>query len=86
MVGSADDRADRICRDIQAFGAEAVIISKIPGASHCATEGGIISEEVRERFGIPVQEIEVPPVSDSVEPVIRTRMEALFETARGMRR
>ena len=40
MVGSAADRAERICRDIGRFGAEAVVISRIPGASHCATGGG----------------------------------------------
>ena len=40
MVGSAVDRAERICADIRRFGAEAVVISRIPGASHCAMEGG----------------------------------------------
>ena len=39
MVGSAVDRAERICADIRRFGAEAVVISRIPGASHCAMEG-----------------------------------------------
>ncbi len=47
MVGSSADRASRICADIRRFGAEAVVISRIPGASHCALEGQVISEIVR---------------------------------------
>jgi len=86
MVGPCSDRADRICRDIQLFGAEAVLVSRIPGASHCAVEGAIIHEMVRERLGLPVQEIEVPPLCDAVAPTIRTRIEALIETVKGRRK
>ncbi len=43
MVGSAADRAERIGADIGRFGAEAVVISRIPGASHCAMEGAVIA-------------------------------------------
>ena len=39
MVGSPADRAERVCRDMLAFRAEALVISRIPGASHCAMEG-----------------------------------------------
>ncbi|NIA14432.1 MAG: hypothetical protein GWP08_10140 [Nitrospiraceae bacterium] len=85
MVGPASDRADRIIRDIRAFGAEALVVSRIPGASHCAYEGGVIHDKVRSALGIPVCEIEVPPVSDPVRPTIRTRIEALIETVRGQR-
>ncbi len=60
MVGSAIDRAARIVAEIRRFGAEAVIVSRIPGASHCALEGEIIGEIVREECGLPVLEIEVP--------------------------
>jgi hypothetical protein len=79
MVGSAQDRADRICRDVIRFGAQAVIISRIPGASHCALEGRIIGDRVRHRLGLPVLEIEIPPLTDAMAPSIRTRMEALVE-------
>jgi benzoyl-CoA reductase/2-hydroxyglutaryl-CoA dehydratase subunit BcrC/BadD/HgdB len=82
MVGSAVNRAERICTDIRRFGAAAVVISRIPGASHCGLEGTIIAELVREQLGIPVAEIEVPPITDSLEPTLRTRLEALIETAR----
>ena len=86
MAGSAVDRAERICADISLFGAEAVLISRIPGASHCALEGQVIGEIVQGRFDIPVVEIEVPPVTDSMRPTVRTRLEALVETVKARRR
>ena len=86
MIGPCSERADRICRDIASFGAEAVLVSRIPGASHCAVEGAVIHEMVRERLGLPVQEIEVPPLCDAVAPTIRTRIEALIETVKGRRK
>ena len=85
MVGPAADRAERICRDIREFGAEALLISRIPGASHCATEGEIIGEIVSSRLGIPSVEIEVPPVADAFQSTLRTRMEALVEAVRERR-
>jgi benzoyl-CoA reductase/2-hydroxyglutaryl-CoA dehydratase subunit BcrC/BadD/HgdB len=80
MVGSPMDRAKRIAADMQKFGAEAIVISRIPGASHCALEGRLISEIVGRQCGVPVLELEVPPLSDALEPAIRTRLEALVET------
>jgi hypothetical protein len=86
MVGPAQDRAARICREARRFGAEAVVVSRIPGASHCALEGEVIAAAVRAQLGLPVLELEVPPVSDSFQPTLRTRLEALVETVRGQRR
>ena len=85
MAGSSIDRAQRICADIGRFGAEAVLISRIPGASHCALEGRVISEIVQERFDIPILEIEVPPVTDSMRPTVLTRLQALVETVKARR-
>ena len=85
MVGSSQDRADRICRDMERFGAQAVIISRIPGASHCALEGQIIGETVKARLGLPVLEIEIPPLTDAMAPSIRTRIEALIEVVKSQR-
>jgi len=82
MVGSATDRAERVCADIRRFGAEALVVSRIPGASHCATEGAVIGEVVRAKLELPVIEIEVPPVSDPVQRALATRLEALIEVAR----
>jgi hypothetical protein len=56
------------------------VISRIPGASHCALEGRIIGQAVQERLGLPVLEIEIPPLTDAMNPTIRTRLEALVET------
>jgi benzoyl-CoA reductase/2-hydroxyglutaryl-CoA dehydratase subunit BcrC/BadD/HgdB len=85
MVGPSSDRAARICADAESFSAEAVLVSRIPGASHCATEGAVIADAVRTRLGLPVAEIEVPPVTDAMRPTLRTRIEALIETVHGRR-
>jgi benzoyl-CoA reductase/2-hydroxyglutaryl-CoA dehydratase subunit BcrC/BadD/HgdB len=82
MAGPSSDRAERICRDIRHFGSQAVVISRIPGASHCALEGRIIGQVVQERLGLPVLEIEIPPLIDAMSPAIRTRLEALVETVK----
>ena len=68
------------------FGTEAVVISRVPGASHCAFEARVIGQAVAERLGLPVVDLEVPPVCDAVEPSLRTRLEALIEIARDRRR
>ena len=81
MVGSSMERAARICLECRHMGAEAVVISRIPGASHCAFEGRIIAAHVQRELGLPVIEIEVPPVCDSALPSLRTRLSALVEVA-----
>lgn len=86
MAGSAADRAARIARDAIRFGAEAVVFSRIPGASHCATEGRAIADEVRRRAGLPVAELEVPPLDDATAPAAETRLSALMEAARARRK
>jgi benzoyl-CoA reductase/2-hydroxyglutaryl-CoA dehydratase subunit BcrC/BadD/HgdB len=86
MAGSSADRAARICADIRTFGAEALVISRIPGASHCALEGQVIGEIVRDKLDIPVVELEIPPLTDSIRPMLRTRLEALVETVRERRK
>jgi hypothetical protein len=85
MVGPTIDRAARIVADCQVGRAEAVVVSRIPGASHCAREGEIIREIVREKLNIPVIELEIPPVSDAMLPTLGSRLQALVETARARR-
>jgi len=85
MAGPSADRAERVVAEAAELGAEAVVVSRIPGASHCAVEGAVIGEAVRARLNLPLVEIEVTPVSDSARPMLRTRLEALVETVR-MRR
>ncbi len=86
MVGSSTDRAERVCRDILRFGAEAVVVSRIPGASHCALEGWTMQQVIQDKIDIPILEIEVPPVADAMGPRLRTRLEALVETVKQRRR
>jgi len=86
MVGSSADRAHRICQEIRRFDAEAVVISRIPGASHCALEGQIIGEIVQAELDVPVLEIEVPSLTDSIAQALRTRLEALVEAVRERRK
>jgi benzoyl-CoA reductase/2-hydroxyglutaryl-CoA dehydratase subunit BcrC/BadD/HgdB len=85
MVGSAVDRAERIRRDVVQWGVEAVVVSRIPGASHCALEGQVIQEVIQDSLNLPVLEIEVPPVCDAALGGLRTRLEALVETVKHRR-
>jgi len=85
MAGPATDRAARIVRECRANGVEAVVVSRIPGASHCAREGEIIREIVRQTIGLPAIELEIPPVCDALLPTLASRLQALVETARAKR-
>lgn len=85
MVGSATERADRIVAECRAFRAEAVVVSRIPGASHCAWEGALIRDAVRNGLGIPTIELEIPPVCDAMLPTLGSRLQAVIETARARR-
>lgn len=85
MVGATSERAARIVRECRSSHAEAVVVSRIPGASHCAREGEIICEIVGRQIGIPVIELEIPPVCDAMLPTIGSRLQALVETARARR-
>jgi hypothetical protein len=86
MVGSTQDRARRIIAECRANAVEAVVLSRIPGASHCPWECALIREEITKETGFPTVEIEVPPVCDALLPALRTRLQALLETARARRR
>ena len=81
MVGSTADRARLISRDIERLKIEALVVSRIPGASHCSREGRIIRDLVQQHWGIPTLEIEVPPLSDALLPALCSRLRALVETA-----
>lgn len=86
MVGPASDRARRITSECRESRAEAVVMSRIPGASHCAWETAQITEYMRKQMDLPIVQLEVPPVCDALLPSMRTRLEALMETARARRR
>jgi hypothetical protein len=48
-------------------------------------EGRVIGEIVQETIGIPVLEVEVSPVTDSMRPTLSTRLQALIETVKNRR-
>ncbi|HRY48426.1 MAG TPA: 2-hydroxyacyl-CoA dehydratase family protein [Candidatus Paceibacterota bacterium] len=81
MAGSALDRARRIVLECRKSRAEAVVVSRIPGASHCPWETPLIQDFVREQMGLPVVEVEIPPVCDALIPALRTRLQAVMEIA-----
>jgi hypothetical protein len=85
MVGPTEDRAARIVRECRSNRAEALVVSRIPGASHCAREGEIILQIVRREIGIPAIELEIPPVCDALSPSLGSRLRALVETAQARR-
>jgi hypothetical protein len=85
MVGPAQDRARRIADQCRQLRVEAVVVSRIPGASHCPWEGALIRQQIAVDLGLPVIELTVPPVCDAVLPALRTRLQALMETARARR-
>lgn len=85
MVGSTEERAARVCAEARRYHAEGLVVSRVPGASHCAYEGSIIRKAVERSLGIPVLEIEVPAVCDAVLPSLATRLEALIEVIRHRR-
>lgn len=82
MVGSTQDRARRICSECATSRAEAIVISRIPGASHCAWEGVVIHDMVRRELDLPCIELEIPPLCDPLLPGLGARIQALVETAR----
>ena len=53
--GRADQRRTR-----RRFGAQAVVISRIPGASHCALEGRLIGDDRRRQARFPRQNWKFP--------------------------
>jgi len=85
MVGPTRDRARQIRDEARACAAEAVVVSRIPGASHCAWEGTVIADENAAHLGVPVLEIEVQPLTDGTQAALRSRLEALVETVRARR-
>jgi benzoyl-CoA reductase/2-hydroxyglutaryl-CoA dehydratase subunit BcrC/BadD/HgdB len=85
MIGGAETRAGIVIEEAKRYNAEGVVISNIPGASHCATEGIIIGEAVRSRLKRPVLEITVPSLVDTNLSQLSTRFEAFFESIRSRR-
>jgi len=86
MIGSATERARRIVADCRKTNAEAVVVARIPGASHCPWESEQIRSIVRAETGLPTVELEVPPICDGLLPTLRHRLETVIEIARARRK
>lgn len=86
MIGPSEYRARLVVEDAKKYNAEGVIISKIPGASHCSTEGRAIKAIVAKELGLPVLDITVSPLTDTYIGQMSTRFEAYFELIRSNRR
>lgn len=67
-------------------GQQGVDLCCATGAGHCAREGEIIRQRVRQELGLPVLEWEVPSLVDPLLPTLGSRLQALLETARLRRR
>ena len=85
MIGASSERAERIAVDVEKLGAEAIVVCRIPGASHCAAETRVLADRLAERTHRPVLDIEIPTLIDPYETSVTTRLEALIETARNRR-
>ena len=85
MIGTAEYRAQLVIDEARRYGAEGVVVSHIPGASHCATEGVVIRQEVQRALDLPVLEIVVPPVSDASIGQLAARFEGFFDIIRSRR-
>jgi hypothetical protein len=85
MAGPAAQRAVRVVSEMRRLRAEALVVCRIPGASHCAHEGARLAEVVARELGAPCLDVEIPTLSDSFSASIQTRLEALAETARALR-
>jgi hypothetical protein len=82
MIGVSARRARLAAADARAAGAEAVVVARIPGASHCWDESAALGRALAAAHGhLPLAEIEVPPLADAAAGQIRGRLEALVETA-----
>lgn len=86
MIGPSVDRARRIGAECRRQRIEAVVVSRIPGASHCPWEGTLLRKHLAAGLDLPVVEVEIPPVCDALLPTLQTRLEALMETARERRK
>jgi hypothetical protein len=56
-------------------GAKGVIVSRIPGASHCAFEASMLAT----LSDLPLLEIEVSSLTDSYAPALMTRLQGFME-------
>lgn len=86
MLGGDRRRAALAVAEARGTAVEAVVVARIPGASHgCGESPAMAHALAAARTGWPVAGIEVPTLADAAAGQIRGRLEALLETARARR-
>jgi hypothetical protein len=80
MIGSDRRRAALAVAEARPRGVEAVVVARVPGASHGCSEGPAMTRAVADATW-PVVAIEVPVIADAASGQIRGRLDALLETA-----
>ena len=75
MAAPTSERMRMCAQDAECLHAQGIIVSRIPGASHCAFEAPVLERMT----GLPVLEIEVAPLTDAYAPSLLTRLRAFTE-------
>jgi hypothetical protein len=75
LTAPTSARMQACIQDAQRRHAKGIIVSRIPGASHCAFEMSALERMT----DLPVLEIEVASVTDSYAPSLLTRIQAFIE-------
>jgi hypothetical protein len=76
MAGTIRARMEACLIDAKRCGARGIIVSRIPGASHCAFEASMLSTI----SDLPVLEIEIPTLTDLFVPSLMTRLQGFVES------
>jgi len=76
MAGTIRARMSACLADAKRCGAKGVIVSRIPGASHCAFEASMLTTI----SDLPILEIEIPSLADASSPSLMTRLQGFVES------
>jgi hypothetical protein len=76
MAGTIRARMMACLIDAKRCGARGIIVSRIPGASHCAFEASMLSTI----SDLPILEIEIPSLSDLFALSLMTRLQGFIES------
>jgi hypothetical protein len=75
MAGTTRARMKICLEEAKQCGAKGIIVSRIPGASHCAFEASMLAS----LSDLPLLEIEVASLTDSYAPALMTRLQGFME-------
>lgn len=76
MAGTTRARMKICLEEAKRCGAKGIIVSRIPGASHCAFEASMLAS----LSDLPLLEIEVSSLTDSYAPALMTRLQGFMES------